>query len=415
MGMIGVSRHCQKRPALHGARAAILAIISLWTLLPLGLLAQTTDQAKAPAKTPPAVGAIKSINSTTIVIANDAGAETKVQINSDVKYLRVPPDSKDLKAATPIQLSDLQVGDRILVRGKPGDEPGSFIAAAVISMKKTDLDEKKAHDQEEWQRHGIGGLVKKVDTSAGIVTIGTISVAGAKDVNVTVTKATILRRYAPGSVKFDDATASTLGEIQVGDQFRARGTKSADGTSFTADEIVTGAFRNLSGTVSSVDASAGTLTISDLGTKKNVVVRVKPDTQLRKLPVPMAQMIAARLKAAANGGGTPPTDSATPNAGVSAPSVPPGAGPNRGGAGGGGRGDLQALINRLPASTLSDFLKGDAVLIVAAVATSDANPSAITVVGGVEPILQSSTQGQAASILSPWSLNNGGGADAGTP
>ena len=39
-------------------------------------------------------------------------------------------------------------------------------------------------------------------------------------------------------------------------------------------------------------------------------------------------------------------------------------------------------------------------------------PMAITVLGGVEPLLQASPQGQ-ASILTPWSLNSGA-ADAGT-
>jgi len=50
------------------------------------------------------------------------------------------------------------------------------------------------------------------------------------------------------------------------------------------------------------------------------------------------------------------------------------------------------------------------------VATSGANPgsaTAITLIGGVEPILQASPQG--ASILTPWSLSSGGGGDAGTP
>ena len=91
--------------------------------------------------------------------------ETKVQISAEVKYLRVPPGSKDLKEATPIQLSDLQAGDRILVRGKPGEAPGTFVAATVISMKKADIDEKQTHEREEWQRHGIGGLVKSVDAA----------------------------------------------------------------------------------------------------------------------------------------------------------------------------------------------------------------------------------------------------------
>ncbi|HYA64200.1 MAG TPA: hypothetical protein VED66_13435, partial [Candidatus Sulfotelmatobacter sp.] len=59
--------------------------------------------------------------------------------------------------------------------------------------------------------------------------------------------------------------------------------------------------------------------------------------------------------------------------------------------------------------------KGDVVMIVATSGLGDGQTTVITLLGGVEPILQSTTQGQAASILTPWSLNQGGGGDTGTP
>ena len=80
-----------------------------------------------------------------------------------------------------------------------------------------------------------------------------------------------------------------------------------------------------------------------------------------------------------------------------------------GGQGRGGGGDLQQLLSRLPVALLSDFQKGDVVMIVGAGATKDAQVTAITVLGGVEPLLQATTKEQAASILTPWSLSNGGG------
>ncbi len=64
------------------------------------LFAQVASDSPAPARIPPAVGTIKSIAGNTILLANEAGAETKVQISPEVKYLRVPPGSKDLKEAT---------------------------------------------------------------------------------------------------------------------------------------------------------------------------------------------------------------------------------------------------------------------------------------------------------------------------
>ena len=76
--------------------------------------------------------------------------------------------------------------------------------------------------------------------------------------------------------------------------------------------------------------------------------------------------------------------------------------------------DLQQMIGRLPASTISDLQKGDAVMLVGTESSTKAI-SAITLLAGVEPILQSSPNGGASSILSPWSLSGAPGGEAGTP
>ena len=312
----------------------------------------------------------------------------------------MPPGSKDLSQAEAISFSEFQPGDRILVRLRCAGDPPVCEAGSVIAMKKSDIAEKQAHEREEWQKHGIGGLVKNVDPAQGTITIGTMTAAGKKDVAVEIGKSTVVRRYAPGSVKFDDAKLSSIAEVSPGDQLRARGVRGADGASFTADEIVTGAFRNIAGTISALDAGAGTLTVSDLATKKSEVVKISSDSQLRKLPPQMAQVIATRLK-----GGT----AAGAPAAANTPAPATGPGGATGGQSRGGGGDLQQLLGRLPAAPLSDFQKGDVVMIVATGAANDAQVTAITVLGGVEPLLQATTQEQASSILTPWSLSNGGG------
>ena len=398
--------------------AYFLLALCLAVMQPTGAMASA--QTVTPAKSPPTVGTIKSISGTTIILAIDAGTELKISLPADVKYLCVPPGSKDLKEAVPIQLSDLQEGDRVLVRSKPSDDGTSLVASTVIAMKKADISAKQTHEREDWQRRGIGGLVKSADPSAGTVTIGTTTAAGSKDVEVHVSKTTVLRRYAPNSVKFDDAKPSSLAEIKAGDQLRARGTKSEDGSSFTAEEIVTGAFRNIAGTIESVDAGAGTLTIKDLASNKPVQVKITSDSQVRKLPQPIAQRIAMRLKGitaeaggAASGAAKPATPPAVgAQAGDGAQGSQGGAGGGMGGAPRNAGGDIQQMLSRLPASSLGDFQKGDAVMIVATTAQSDSAAVAITVLGGVEPLLQASPQGQ-ASILTPWSLNSGA-SDAGT-
>ncbi|HWY09082.1 MAG TPA: hypothetical protein VNY24_19620 [Candidatus Acidoferrales bacterium] len=389
------------------AGSAVRAGICLCLALPgaVSSFAQTGAPAAAPAKTPPLLGTIKAIAGESLTVTTDAGADAKVTVTSTTKLLRVPPGSKDLTQAEAIPFSEFQQGDRVLVRLRCVGDPPVCEAGTVIAMKKNDIAERQAREREEWQKHGIGGLVKSVDSAQGAITISTVTAAGKKDVAIEVGKNTAVRRYAPGSVKFDDAKVSNLAEVNPGDQLRARGVRSADGASFAADEVVTGAFRNIAGTISAVDAGAGTITVSDLATKKLLVVKVSSDSQLRKLPLQIAQMIAARLKGGAEAGGPTAAGQGAPPSG----GAPGAQGGGKGGPGRNGGGDLQQLLGRLTAAPLADFQKGEAVMIVATGDLKDAQVTAITVLGGVEPLLQATTQEQASSILTPWSLSNGGG------
>lgn len=397
-------------------------IASICALLLLAGNPASWAQGAAAQRTPPALGTIKAISGDSLTLSTDSGSEVKVQLPADVKVLRVPPGSKDLKEAVAISLSDLQPGDRILVRPKQGQEPPAFVAATIVAMKKADIAVKQEKEREEWQRHGIGGLVSNVDTAQNAVTIKTLTAAGSKDVVVHASPSTILRRYAPGSVSFDEAKIAPITEIKPADQLRARGTRSADGSEFAADEIVSGSFRNIAGLVTGVNAAAGTVTVNDIATKKPVELKVTSDSQMRKLPAEMAQRIAMRLKGgavSANGSGGPAGQPGSNPTSAAAATGPGGSsGHGNSGAGGPGRnggGDMQQMLSRLPVSPLSDFQKGDVVMVVATAGQGDGPSTVITLLGGVEPILQATTQGQAASILSPWSLNQGGGSDVGTP
>jgi Domain of unknown function (DUF5666) len=389
------------------------------------------------AATSKAVGTVRSISGNSIVLAAEGGADTNVIVQDGARLLQIEPGETDLKKAAPLQLSDLQNGDRILVRGNAGPDGKSILAVSVIAMKKADLAARHAHEQAEWQRNGIGGLVSAVDPAASTITVSTSALGANKSLLVHVSKSTVLRRYAPGSVKFDDAAAAPIDQIKAGDQLRARGQKSADGGELTADEVVSGSFRNISGTINSVDVGTNTITVQDLVTKKPVVVQISQTSQLRKLPAPIAQRIAARLK---GGSDTPPAganaNAASGGGAGSAPAAPAGGsaleqrsgdsggaprgpggaagasgGAGRGGAGGQG-GDLQQAISRMPASNLADLQKGDAVMIVATSDNSGASGGvvAITLLSGVEPILQASPSGQ--SILTPWTMSGAPGGDA---
>ena len=372
------------------------------------------------------VGTIKSVSGKAITLTTDAGSDVTVQVQDATKLVRIAPGQKDLKEATPIQLADVQPGDRILVRGKLAEDGKSVLAASVIAMKKEDIAEKQSRDREEWQKHGFGGLVNSVDAAGNTISVALPSAGEKKSVTVHLSKDTILRRYASDSVKFDDAKPAPLDQINPGDQLRARGTRSADGSELAADEIVSGTFRNIAGTISALDASAGTIIVLDLVSKKSVTVRITAESQLRKLPAPMAQRIATRLKGlppdAQSSAPAPGTAGPAANAAPSAkPSGPPSGGAESGGSGGmgrpggGGTADLQQTISRMPPATLADLKKGDAVMVVTTEGGANGVSTVITLLGGVEPILEASPKSNSSTILSPWSLNSGGGGEAATP
>jgi hypothetical protein len=65
------------------------------------------------------------------------------------------------------------------------------------------------------------------------------------------------------------------------------------------------------------------------------------------------------------------------------------------------------VIARMPAATLSDLQKGEAVMVVTTEGNGKDPLTVVTLLGGVEPILRSSTKGAQDMILSPWSLGGG--------
>jgi hypothetical protein len=282
-------------------------------------------------------------------------------------------------------------------------------AAQIITIKSADLADRQQKEREEWQLHGVGGLVKSVDTASGQIVLTMGAGALAKTVTVHVTPKTVLKRYAPASVRYDLAQVAPISEIHPGDQLRARGEKNAAGTEVEADEVVSGSFRNISGRIDSVDEAKRTFTVKDLLTKKPVTIYVTKDAQMRTLPEMMARALAARLKGEEQNGGE-----GMPGR----PQNPPAEGQARRWPGTGGMGSpqgraengsaVQNMLNRAPAIQFSDLKKGEAVMLVSTEGARDV--TAITLLTGVEPLLEAPEASQ--NLLSNWSMGSGGAAEA---
>jgi len=384
-------------------RASIFAAALLFPVAGLtgyGLFAQAPAAAPAAG---PKIGTVKAISGSTITLAPDAGQAVTVNVADGARILQLAPGSKDLKSAQTITLSDIAVGDRILVSGKPDAAgTGPFTASRVILMKAQDIAQEHAKEQADWQKRGTGGLVNAVDPATGTLTIS----AGAKKLEVHTSSATKFRRYAGASVKFEDAQPSTLSQIQAGDQVRVLGTKSEDGQSIQAEIVVSGSFLHLAGTIASIDAANGTLTLKDLATKRMMTVKITADSDVRQLP----PQVAARFAARARGGAADRNGAGNARPAAQSNSAQPQSSPERQRSAGM---DLSQMLSRLPTQTISDLKVGDAVMIVASQAEAgSSNVSAVTLLSGVEPILAATPSGSATMSLSPWNVG-GSAPDAG--
>jgi len=360
------------------------------------VLAASLSAGRQATQPPRVLGTVQAINGKSLTVLSDSGTASTIMIEDATKLLQIEPGKTDLKEAAPLSLADLQPGDRVLVRGVLADDGKTLRAASLVAMKKAAISEKQNKERSEWQR-GVGGLVKSVDPGVQTIVLTTNGLSGNKEVALHLSKDTVLRRYAPDSTRFDAAKVAPLSAVQVGDQLRARGSRHADGAGFEAAEIVSGTFRNIAGTVNDLDARGNTIVIQDLASKSPVTVKISAESQMRKLPPQFAERLAARLK------GQSGETSAPQNAGQSQPSDQTAVGAsNRAGGG-----DLQQMLTRMPAATLVDLQKGDAVMVVATQGTEKDSPTVVTLLAGVEPILRASPKGGQDMILSPWTLGGG--------
>jgi hypothetical protein len=361
-------------------------VVVLVALLPFLLLAQESARTGV-------IGTVASVGSNQVILKTDSGANITVQLADDARILRAEPGAKTLAGAQPIAFSEIQPGDRVLARGTASGV--IFSATTVVAMKQSDIAKQQQAEEQAWQQRGVSGIVKSVDASTGNITLQLPTFAGTQLLTVKTTNATAIRRYPPDSAKFSDAKPGTLTEIQPGDQLRALGTRSPDGAQLTAEQVVSGSFRNIVASVISADPGGGSLTLLDLSDKKPLTVKISSDSQLRSLPPATAQRLAMRLKGNAGNPVAQPQLAGSATSRVESQGRAP---------------DLQQMISRMPSFNIADLHRGEALMMVATHGSNNSPPTALTVLSGVEPILSAAPSAHdAAMLLSPWILGGGAG------
>ena len=343
------------------------------------------------------VGDVVTIDQTRIVVNAKSGA-VDVALTGKTEFKRVSAENPTLSAATPSAATDIVVGDRLMVTGILAADGKSIPARAVYLMAKTDIAQKQAKESERWKTRGITGRVTTVNMQSGQITIDVLGMMGATTSTVVTLKpAAKFKRYAPDSVKFDEAESSSISDIGKGDIVRAVGDKGADGTTFAAEEVLSGAFQTIAGAVKSIDVAKNEVVITNLQTKKDVTISLGTSSVMKKFPTEMAERLAGAqagggmARPAGQGGARPVGQAGQGAQGGAAPVAGTTPGGGRPGGFGGARpgvGNIDEMLERFPNITAADLKAGDMIAVSSTRTANVDRITAIKLLAGVEPFLR---------------------------
>lgn len=339
------------------------------------------------------VGTVAAFKSgTEIEFKPDAGAPVDVTITPDTLTQKIAPGATSLKNATTVKITDVMIGDRVLVTL----ESGTNTARRVVIMSASDIGKRDEADRQDWNTRGISGIV--AERSGNTITIGSQSLQGETRQTVIVSDKTIFRRYAADSVRFADAKPSRVTEISVGDQLRARGEKSADGNSVAAEEVVFGTFLVTAGSVVSANPDTREVTIKESGSNKPVIVQLTPDSRIKQMAG-----LPGIPGAGFPGRGGPP-------GGVPFGPVPPG-GPNGGmPPGRGGAPTLAQMVDTMQAGTFDDIKPGQTIVVSSTKGAKNDHVTAIMVLTNADMLIR-----MASMRVGGSGQSNGAGPGQGMP
>ena len=333
-----------------------------------------------------------------LLIVNTKTGPVPVTTNEQTAFKKVSAENPNFATAAAGKFSDIGIGDKLTISGFPVPETKSFPARSVYFMTKADIDAKAAKESGEWQRRGIKGKVITANAQTNQINLEISGVTGTTKMVVTPKEGAKFLRYAPDSVMFEEAVASSVGETQPGDLVRALGDKSSDGLSFSAEQLIVGAFQTIAGTVKSIDVEKNELIIKDLQTNKDVTVVIGETSVLKRFPAEQAEMLA-RMQAmgAAGGGARPmgqgggarPAGQGAPAGGAQQGQTPGGARPGPGGGRGGpGAGSVDDMLDRSPNIKVGDLKAGDIIAFSSSKSSQTTRVRAIKLYAGVEPFLR---------------------------
>jgi len=322
------------------------------------------DHSLAQEKVISIVGAVTDIDKPNrrLLLRTDDALVLSIQANDDTVCLRLPAGERTLSKATAIKFDEIAISDRVLAHGTGSDR--TFLAQRLVVMPLAEVARKREHDLDEWKRRGIGGIVREVNAQTREIIVELRSPNPGSRIPIETSKANF-RRYIAGSLRFEDARASKIDDVRVGDQLRALGDKNTDGNQFVAEQVISGAFKTIGVTVTDVDPGKELIHATTLDQKKGITISINKDSVLRRISPPIAAAIAQKAKGE-TGKSMPP-----PGPKASSPVI-----------------DVQQMIDTLPAISLNDIKSGDVLAVTGAIESDEAHLIAIKVAAGVDLVLK---------------------------
>ncbi|HEX8178108.1 MAG TPA: hypothetical protein VF525_01055, partial [Pyrinomonadaceae bacterium] len=324
-----------------------------------------------------AVGVVTAVDAPArrIKIKTDDGRQLTIQLDDVTPLLRVPPGAAGADGAVKTTLAEVAVGERVFARGTLAADGAGFVAQQVV-ISRVDGAGRAGTDE---RGRALGGRITALKPETKEITVQARTPDGqGRQVTISAAGPQVrFLRIAPDSLSLKDALPGSFAALQLGDQLRATGERSADGTRFTAEEIVSGSILRVGGTVTGINAAANEITISTPASDKPLVVALGARSQLRRIPAETAAAFERERAQARTGTGGRDAARGT----TSGNDTRPDARPRRDGQ------TMQELFRSLPVVTLADLKRGDAVLVTGTPGADAARLTAIILLTGDAELL----------------------------
>jgi hypothetical protein len=343
------------------------------------------------------IGAVTAIDHAAhqITVKTDAGSTVSVSVNAQTVYRRMPPGQTSMDKAEAITSADVKVGDRVLVPGG-GNLTGGAAARQVIVMAREAVAARREQQRDDWRTRGVNGRVLAIDAAKKEITVDARSRDSAQTLTVAAINTTRIRRFAPGSLRPDDAIAGNFADIRVGDQIRVLGNR--EEFRVTAEEIISGTVARMVGTLEKVDSSRNEIVVKDSQTGKSMVIALLPTTTLRRVPADFAETLARGQQRRGENENLTEAQRAAQreqrearrrereSQGAGATAAQGGQDPNSARRPGGR--SPQQMFENFPVITTAELKKGDAVMVMGTGTNDASRVTAATLITGNAEILQ---------------------------